>query len=137
MQQFWPSLNDDEGNIIAQNEYCIPTKLKKHNRDKCNYPCADYSGLDKLAQARVKARISRTEDSIQVTLKNNSSVVAFFTQMTLKDRKGKVIVPAYWNDNFVTLAPKETRVFTCRTNGTIPANATVTISGWNVTEQIL
>ena len=109
------SLKDDEGNIVAENQYCIPATMDRHNWDKYSWwktpvaEYADYSGLDKLAQAKVNVSINKTEDSIQVTLTNRSSVVAFFTRMSLKDKDGELIIPAYWDDNLVTLAPRQSR----------------------------
>jgi exo-1,4-beta-D-glucosaminidase len=44
------------------------------------------------------------------------------------------VIPAFWNDNLVTLAPGETRTFTCRIPD-IDNVRNIEISGWNVKEQ--
>ena len=75
--------------------------------------------------------VTRNGNTLEVSLENRSEVVAFFVDMKLKDAAGEIIVPAFWNDNFVTLAPGESRTFTCSTES-LPADATVTVAGWNV-----
>jgi len=39
--------------------------------------------------------------------------VAFMIRLTAKN-EGELICPAYWSDNYLTLAPGETRTVTCR-----------------------
>ena len=53
----------------------------------------------------------------EITLSNPFSTVAFFQRLTVKDAQGALVCPAYWSDNYVTLAPGETRTITC----TLPA----------------
>ena len=47
------------------------------------------------------------------TITNSSSAVAFFQRLMVKDATGKLVCPAYWSDNYVTLAPGEKRTITC------------------------
>ena len=96
---------------------------------------ADFSPLNDLAAADVKASMVRTADGLEVTLENKSSVVAFFVRMALKDAEGEYVVPAYWNDNLVTLAPGQKLTFTCTAD--MPEGATVEIDGWNVAKTTL
>ena len=49
----------------------------------------------------------------ELTLSNPSSTVAFFQRLMVKDAKGALVCPAYWSDNYVTLAPGEKRTITC------------------------
>lgn len=53
----------------------------------------------------------------EITLTNPFPTVAFFQRLTVKDAQGALVCPAYWSDNYVTLAPGETRTITC----TLPA----------------
>ena len=62
--------------------------------------------------------------------------MAFFIRMALKDTEGEYIVPAYWNDNLVSLAPGQKLTFTCNIDE-IPAGSTVEVEGWNVAENSL
>ena len=136
------SLEDNSGNVVSRNEYVLAEKMDEHNWAKYRWwrtqvaEYADFSALNALAKADVAATMVRKGDSVEVTLSNESPVVAFFTDMKLKDAAGEMIVPAFWNDNFVSLAPGETRVLTCRATS-IPADATVTVAGWNVSTETL
>ena len=52
-------------------------------------------------------------DSYEVTVTNPSDKVAFMIRLTAKDSKGNLVCPAYWSDNYLTLAPGETKTVTC------------------------
>lgn len=131
------SLEDASGNVVSRNDYVLAEKMDKHNWAKYRWwrtqieEYADFSALNSLAQADVDASVTRKGNTLEVILENRSEVVAFFVDMKLKDTSGEIIVPAFWNDNFVTLAPGETCIFTCRTDS-LPENSSVTISGWNI-----
>lgn len=131
------SLEDARGNVVSRNDYVLAEKMDKHDWTKYRWwrtqiaEYADFSALNSLAQADVNASVTRKGNTLEVSLENRSEVVAFFVDMKLKYASGEIIVPAFWNDNFVTLAPGESRTFTCRTES-LPADAAVTVSGWNV-----
>ncbi len=135
------SLEDEEGNVVSRNEYVLAEVMDKHDWTKYRWwrtqleSYADFSALNSLAPADVESAMIKTADGIEVTLKNNSSVVAFFIRLALKDAAGEYIVPAYWNDNLVTLQPGQSMTFTCKAE--VPEGATVTVSGWNVTDTTL
>lgn len=131
------SLEDARGNVVSRNDYVLAEKMDKHDWTKYRWwrtqvaEYADFSALNSLAQADVNTSVTRNGNTLEVSLENRSEVVAFFVDMKLKDAAGEIIVPAFWNDNFVTLAPGESRTFTCSTES-LPADATVTVAGWNV-----
>ena len=135
------TLTDASGNVVARNEYVLPEVKDKHDWAKYRWwrtqmeSYADFSPLNDLAAADVKASMVRTADGLEVTLENKSSVVAFFVRMALKDAEGEYVVPAYWNDNLVTLAPGQKLTFTCTAD--MPEGATVEIDGWNVAKTTL
>ena len=136
------SLEDAAGNVVSRNEYVLAQKMDSHNWAKYRWwrtqieEYGDFSALNSLAQADIKANLINKGDNLEVKLCNNSPVVAFFMDIKLKDASGEMIVPAFWNDNFVTLAPGETRVFTCSATS-IPADATVTVAGWNISTKTM
>ena len=135
------TLTDASGNVVARNEYVLPEVKDKHDWTKYRWwrtqmeSYADFSPLNGLAAADVKASMVRTTEGLEVTLENKSSVVAFFVRMALKDAEGEYVVPAYWNDNLVTLAPGQSLTFTCTAD--VPKGATVEIDGWNVAKNTL
>ena len=126
------TLEDKKGNVVSRNEYVIAEVMDKHDWSKYRWwrtqmeSYADFSALDSLAPAEVAVSV----DNNKVTLENKSDVVAFFVRMDLKDASGE-IVPGFWSDNLVTLQPHQTLTFTCRRED----SKTLTVSGWNVTEQ--
>lgn len=135
------SLEDAKGNVVSRNEYVLADVMDKHDWSKYRWwrtqmeSYADFSALDTLATADVEASLAKTAEGIEVTLENKSSVVAFFIRLALKDGAGEYIVPAYWNENLVTLQPGQKLTFTCKAE--VPEGATVTVSGWNVADIIL
>ena len=135
------TLTDASGNVVARNEYVLPEVKDKHDWAKYRWwrtqleSYADFSPLNDLAAADVKASMVRTAEGLEVTLENKSSVVAFFVRMALKDAEGEYVVPAYWSDNLVTLAPGQSLTFTCTAD--LPKDATVEVDGWNVAKTTL
>ena len=135
------TLTDASGNVVARNEYVLPEVKDKHDWTKYRWwrtqleSYADFSPLNDLAAADVEASMVRTAEGLEVTLENKSSVVAFFVRMALKDAEGEYVVPAYWSDNLVTLAPGQSLTFTCTAD--MPKGATVEIDGWNVAKTTL
>ncbi len=66
----------------------------------------------------------------EVTLSNSSDVISFFNRLVLKDKSGNLVAPAFWNDNYVTLQPGETRHLTVSVNADV-RNMTLSVDGWN------
>ena len=66
-----------------------------------------------MPRAKVEVKFSSAEvgDRVEVPviLKNVSDNLAFFTELTLKDKNGAAILPVFWEDNYVTLLPGEER----------------------------
>ena len=136
------TLEDLKGNVVSRNEYCLAEVMDEHNWKKYRWwrtqleSYADFSALNSLAVAEVTSTVTRTAEGLQVTLTNQADVVAFQVRMDLKDKNGEYIVPAFWNDNLVTLAPGQSLTFTCTTTEGVPSEATLTVSGWNVNSEI-
>ena len=134
------TLEDLKGNVLSRNEYCLAEVMDEHNWKKYRWwrtqieSYADFSALNNLATAEVESSVTRTSEGLQVTLANQADVVAFQVRMDLKDKNGEYIVPAFWNDNLVTLAPGQSLTFSC-TAEDIPSEATLTVSGWNVNSE--
>lgn len=134
------SMEDENGNIVSRNEYCVAKNMDEHDWSKYRWwrtqmkKYADFSSLDRLAAADMDITVKKNGENIEVTLNNKASVVAFFVRMAAKDAQGEYVIPAFWNDNLVTLAPGETRTFTCRIPD-IDNVSNIEISGWNIKEQ--
>ena len=74
---------------------------------------ASYAMLDNLCTTDVEMTITPTSDGYQVKVSNPTNKVAFMVRLTAK-QQGQLICPAYWSDNYLTLAPGETRTVTCK-----------------------
>ncbi len=130
------SLKDKRGREVQNNVYLLSSV--DDLTDWANYnwirtpllQSADYSGLDKLSGAKVSCSVKKTRQGLSLTLRNESDVVAFFINLSAKDNEGKLIVPAFWSDNFISLRPREQRTLNC----TLDADAKVEVSGWNLVD---
>ena len=73
----------------------------------------------------------------QLTLSNPAKTLAFMTHMRLVKSDGEDVVPSFFDDNFVSLLPGESRTIAVRYRaadlGKTPAHYEV--SGWNVTTE--
>ncbi|MGN6374094.1 MAG: glycosyl hydrolase 2 galactose-binding domain-containing protein [Sphingomonas sp.] len=102
---------------------------------------AAYRALDGLAQAPLQlsaaAPVRDGDDmKVQVTLANRGPVPALEAKLTLVDGKGTQVLPAYYQDNYVSLLPGETRTIDIRYPATNTVDgATLNLRGWNVEQQ--
>lgn len=135
------TLSDASGNVVARNEYVLAQKKDKHDWAKYRWwrtqveSYADFSALNTLACAKVAASVTKVDGGFEVTLTNEAPVVAFFVRMALKDADGEYVLPAYWNDNLVSLAPGQSLTYKCTAD--IPAGASLTVEGWNVASETI
>ena len=123
---------DSTGQELAVNDYFLPSELDEYDWKNTNWVTtpitryASYRALDALP--RVTCLLTSKRDNghfatphsqrekgqrYELTLSNPSSTIAFFQRLVVKDAKGTLVCPAYWSDNYVTLAPGESRTITC------------------------
>lgn len=93
--------------------------------------------LDSLP--RVPLRVSALRNGalgLTVKLDNASTHVALNAKLTLLDARGTRILPAYYADNYVSLAPGESRSIAVQVQQSASlTGAQVTVRGWNVDDQ--
>ena len=114
-------LMDDKGTEIATNEYFIVDEKDTYNWAKTNWvhtpiiKYASYAMLDNLCTKSCELSVKPSSEGLyEATVSNPSDKVAFMVRLTAKDQNGELICPAYWSDNYLTLAPGESRTVTCR-----------------------
>ncbi len=125
---YWLSAKKDELNWKKSTWYYTPQSV-----------FADYSSLSGMAKATLK--VSRTSaktengTSHKITLTNAGKSVAFFVHIrALREKGGEDILPVIFEDNYITLAPGETRTI----NGSYlnkdagKSEPYFLIKGWNV-----
>ncbi|WP_091401593.1 glycosyl hydrolase 2 galactose-binding domain-containing protein [Arachidicoccus rhizosphaerae] len=157
-------LQDESGKIISTNWYWLSRKKDALNWSKSNWwmtpqtDYADYKSLQSMPKTRVEVKKARElvrghlRDSVKhkITLTNKGSVVAFQIRIRAAEKKadgsvGKDILPAIYSDNFIQLAPGESRTITCsyavkdakkiieeEPSGEGKGNVELEVSGWNL-----
>ncbi len=125
---YWLSTHPD---VLADSSNWYMTSVKEF---------ADYKALRDMPAATVKSsatfRRSGATGQARVTLKNTGSQLAFFIRLQVTGRGGNEALPVFWEDNYVSLLPGESRIVTAsyrlRDLGGAPPKLRVT--GWNVRE---
>ena len=135
-------LKDAGGRVVSRNFYWVPGTLTSFDWEKTNYTHTpalrheDMSALASLpaAQVQADAEVEKTAKGrvVKVTLKNSQAELAFQVRAAVRTEDGGLIAPVYWSDNWVELAPGETRVLTAELPGDAPEAVKVKVDGWNV-----
>ena len=138
-------VTDGSGKLVGSNFYWLSTKNETIDWAKSNWyvtpteSYADYTALEQLPKVKLNVS-SRTESKgnqsvTRVTLENPSKSVAFFVRLKVnKGKGGEEILPAVWQDNYVSLLPGEKREITAmyRIADLGGAKPEVEVHGWNV-----
>jgi len=121
-------LTDAQGMLISENFYWLRSKGTE-----------DLKALQTLPLVKLESScriVTRDAEKVAlVRVKNPTSQVAFFVQLALtKGRRGVEILPVFWEDNYFSLLPGESREITARFGFDDAGNAkpTLEIGGWNV-----
>jgi exo-1,4-beta-D-glucosaminidase len=138
-------LKNSQENILGRNFYWLSTKediLDEKNTlwfVTPNKAFADFSGLKELHEVRITENHQfmdlGEEQEIQVNLENPSDGIAFFIELNVYGKEsGNSVLPIFWDDNYVSLMPGETREIRARfskedLHGEMPA---FRFSGWNI-----
>ncbi|WP_443945361.1 glycoside hydrolase family 2 protein [Pedobacter sp. AW1-32] len=118
-------LFDEKQNVLSENIYWLGDK-------DGNYP-----GIQHLKKTPLKVTAVRKEQGkVAVTLSNASgNPVAFFNRVALIDNTtGKRILPAFYDDNYVSILPGESKTITTEYPDK-NTNLGVEVYGWNVDKQ--
>lgn len=119
-------LHDADGRLLSRNFYW-PAREPK-----------DLRQLDSMPKAALAVYAQREQDGhVRVTLRNAASSAALSTKLTLVDAHGERVLPAYYSDNYVNLAPGESRdIDIDGGSGSALARAEkLEVRGWNVPDQ--
>lgn len=135
-------LADSSGHVVSRNFYWVPYTLTSYDWEATTYtntPAERYPDLTALthlpaAQVEAHADIADRPSGrlIRLHLKNGSNSLAFQLQARVRTPSGGLIAPVIWSDDWIELAPGESRTLTATLPENAPANAVVKLSGWNV-----
>jgi exo-1,4-beta-D-glucosaminidase len=143
------SLSNSAGEVVSKNFYWIPTTLTTFdfpNTDYTHTPASQYENLSALtrlpvAQVKASALLKSTGhgSAIHLHLENNSSALAFQVSAAMRTQSGGLIAPVFWSDNWIELAPGESRTLTARfsPNTKIEKQLVIQLNGWNIAPQVL
>lgn len=139
------NLTDEKGAIISDNFYWLSTKKDVSDFAKSSWihtplaEHADFTDLDKLPKVKIKVEsaIKKINEEYEITVKLNNPEdhIAFLIELSvLGDKSGKSIVPVLWDDNYISLVPKESRTIkvTFPTKALKGEKPIFKFKGWNV-----
>lgn len=117
-------LRDSHGKLLSRNFYW-------HARDE-----RQLQQLDTLPQVAIKGKwhLGHSEHGLYIEgrITNNGKVPAIEVRLTLRDAKtGQRILPAYYDDNYISLLPGETRDFRVEFRPT-QQKPKIGVDGWNI-----
>lgn len=138
-------LKDAKGKLLSDNFYwhnvgANPEDAKLLRDDNKLISLDNLKDLDTLPKVALtsSAKVRKDKDNfyIDVALRNDKDAVALMTHLQVQDKNTKKrILPVYYSDNYVSLAPKDTKLITITIPKTsLRANSSpiVMVDGWNV-----
>jgi exo-1,4-beta-D-glucosaminidase len=138
-------LFDKKGKQVNSNFYTLSTVPDVLDTAKTNWfvtpvkSHADFTMLNDLkkVEPEVKHSFKYSGDKVyvHVTIKNASDLLAFMADLSvLKGKSGESVLPVFWQDNYFSLLPHETKniegyFYKTDLKGTVPC---LKIGGWNI-----
>jgi len=138
-------LSNSRSDVVATNFYWLSAKPDVLDYEQEVVPWeyytpskeyADLTGLNSLfpADLDVACRMDGQGRPV-VNLANRGDRIAFFVELLLVDEEtSEPVVPVFWEDNYVSLLPRQTRTITARARGCVERLALL-VRGWNVETQ--
>ncbi|KPK64084.1 MAG: hypothetical protein AMK73_04805 [Planctomycetes bacterium SM23_32] len=139
------TLTDAAGVQVSDNVYWLSGKMDVMDFEGTKWfvtpirEHADLTGLRRLPPARLDVAQAWQERggerAVGVTLSNPGDVVAFGVELSVvREQSGEPVLPIFWDDNYLTLFPGESRQVTARfaerdLHGDEPL---LRVEGWNV-----
>lgn len=140
------TLRDQNNRVIADNTYWLAGNPDVYDWEKtewfytplksrANFTALNYMPLASIELSRQYVASDR-ESAIETHVTNTSDRIAFFVNVSLRDSSNKTVVPVFWEDNYITLLPGESRQVKCRLYRPLKPEQQykLIISGWNVNE---
>jgi exo-1,4-beta-D-glucosaminidase len=141
------TLEDASGRTVSQNFYWTPGTLTTFDWPRTDYthtPASrheDLTALANLPPAKVlaSAEIGNAPQGreVRVHLDNQSAGFAFQLRAALRTSSGGLIAPVFWSDNWIELAPGESRTLIALVPEGAAGDAVVQIEGWNVVAETI
>lgn len=142
------TLKNSSGEVQSSNFYWLPAKLSSFDwdLDRTNehaYYSAvtsyeDLTMLNQLPKTRLEASANiedtRDGDTVRVLLHNPSDHLAFQIRVGIHEEgHDEEIIPAFWQDNYVSLLPNESRVIVAHYPvHKLDGHPELNVEGWNI-----
>jgi hypothetical protein len=86
-----------------------------------------------MPKTSVRSAATFSSGTAHVTMTNTGSAVAFFIRLQVVGGNGDEALPVFWDDNYVSLLPGETRELTARYRASdLHGSPKLVVSGWNL-----
>jgi hypothetical protein len=132
------TLADSAGKVLSDNFYWSSNKPYTPGRTLTGPLFEGMAPLAALPKAAVKSEVSQSQSNgknfYHVTVSNPSPTLAFMIWLRLQDAKtGKPVRPSFYDDNFYSLLPGESRTVNIEYGGGIdPSRTRLIVDGWNI-----
>jgi hypothetical protein len=119
-------LLDEAGKTVSENFYWRGAADKQD----------DLTALDAMPKVTLEAKASRSvaAGTVTVTLTNPAKTVALMAHVQMRRADGTRVLPVFYSDNYVSLAPGESQTITmtAAVKDFKGQSAVVDVDGWNV-----
>jgi exo-1,4-beta-D-glucosaminidase len=142
------TLKNNRGEVLSSNFYWLPAKLttfdwdlERTNQHAYYSAVTSYEHLTALnllpaVRLQVSASLKQeTEgDTVRVQVHNPSHDLAFQINLGIhQEEREDQIVPVFWEDNYISLLPDESRVVVARyASGKLQGHPELEVTGWNI-----
>ncbi len=96
---------------------------------------ADLKFVSALPEVELGISESRSVENgrtvVTVELSNDSDYVSYQNIVLLKDAEGEIVLPSFWSDNFVSIAPHSKMTLVCELDGSAEGSV-VEVRGFNL-----
>ncbi|NOY61184.1 MAG: glycoside hydrolase family 2, partial [Calditrichaeota bacterium] len=134
-------LKDNNGQQISDTFYWRSTNEYKGPGSPTGPLYADFSELEKLPPVHLLKTVGKeslkNSELFHVNVKNLSETLAFFLQIKMIDQlTGNLIRPVFYEDNFFSLLPNESRTIDVKVLKSLlqQKQVSIVIDGWNVVQ---
>jgi exo-1,4-beta-D-glucosaminidase len=127
------TLSDGSGKLVSNNFYWLSTQ-KDVLAPKSEWyytPTTQHGDVTALATLP-KTTLEVGAPAGRVVVRNSGPALAFMVRLKLVEASGEEILPVFWQDNYFSLMPGESREIAVATQDGAPAAAAVTAEAWNV-----
>lgn len=130
-------LKDEKGQQVSSNFYWRSKDKYEGKKTLTGPATSGFESLSRLKKTTLKTsyKVRKNADSyfVEVTLKNTSRAIAFFTQLQFLDRDRRPIRPSFYTDNFFSLLPGESKTVTIETAvKNLSSAPLLVVKGWNI-----